>query len=64
MIGRRGRERAVAPTGPAIEVVGLGVRYNLRLTRKNTIRNSLSQAIRRDGVGGHFWALRDVSFTV
>ena len=64
MNGRRGREGAVTPTGPAIEVEGLGVRYNLRLTRKNTIRNSLAQAIRRDGAGGHFWALREVTFTV
>jgi ABC-type polysaccharide/polyol phosphate transport system ATPase subunit len=48
----------------AIEVRGLGVRYNLRLTRKNTLRNSLAQFIRRDGPGGQFWALRDVSFNV
>ncbi len=50
---------------PAIDVRGLGVRYSLRLTRKNTLRNSLAQLVRRDGGGGgHFWALRDVSFNV
>lgn len=50
---------------PAIEVKGLGVRYSLRLTRKNTLRTSLAQLVRRDGGGiGHFWALRDVSFSV
>ena len=49
---------------PAIDVRGLGVRYSLRLTRKNTLRNSLANLVRRDGGGGHFWALRDVSFNV
>jgi ABC-type polysaccharide/polyol phosphate transport system ATPase subunit len=48
---------------PAIEVRGLGVRYSLRLTRKNTLRSSLAQFVRRDR-GGHFWALREVSFSV
>ena len=52
-------------TAPAIEVTGLGVRYSLRLTRKNTLRNSLAHLVRRNGGGaGHFWALRDVSFRV
>jgi ABC-type polysaccharide/polyol phosphate transport system ATPase subunit len=49
---------------PAIEVRGLGIRYSLRLTRKNTLRNSLAQFVRREGGGGHFWALRDVSLSV
>ncbi len=48
----------------AVEVRGLGVRYSLRLTRKNTIRNSLAQFVRRESSGGHFWALRDVSLSV
>jgi ABC-type polysaccharide/polyol phosphate transport system ATPase subunit len=60
----RASASTISPNGPAIEVDGLGVRYNLRLTRKNTLRNSLAQFIRRDSAGGHFWALRDVSFTV
>jgi ABC-2 type transport system ATP-binding protein len=46
----------------AIDVQGLGVRYNLRLTRKNTIRQTLATIARR-GEGDHgFWALREVSF--
>ena len=49
---------------PAIDVRGLGVRYSLRLTRKNTLRNSLAQLVRRENGGGHFWALREVSFNV
>ncbi len=55
---------AVPRSAPAIEVSGLGVRYNLRLTRKNTLRSSLAQITRRDSSAGHFWALREVSFTV
>ncbi|HEY5629305.1 MAG TPA: ABC transporter ATP-binding protein [Candidatus Limnocylindrales bacterium] len=49
---------------PAIEVKTLGIRYNLRLTRKNTVRESFKNlASRRDGPT-HFWALRDVSFRI
>jgi ABC-type polysaccharide/polyol phosphate transport system ATPase subunit len=47
----------------AIHADGVGVRYNLRLTRKQTLRQSLIRRVR--GSGDHwFWALRDVSFTV
>jgi ABC-2 type transport system ATP-binding protein len=46
----------------AIDVKSLGVRYNLRLTKKNTVRETFKNlASRRDGPT-HFWALRDVSF--
>jgi ABC-type polysaccharide/polyol phosphate transport system ATPase subunit len=49
----------------AIDVRVLGVRYNLRLTRKNTVRESFRNLAksRRNGPT-HFWALRDVSFRV
>jgi ABC-type polysaccharide/polyol phosphate transport system ATPase subunit len=46
----------------AIDVQGLGVRYNLRLTRKNTLRQSLATIVRRGEGDRTFWALRDVSF--
>ncbi|MEO8207451.1 MAG: ABC transporter ATP-binding protein [Chloroflexota bacterium] len=49
---------------PAIDVRTLGVRYNLRLTRKNTIRESFKNLNKRRNGPGHFWALRDVSFRV
>jgi ABC-2 type transport system ATP-binding protein len=48
----------------AINVAGLGVVYSLRLTRKNTLRQTLT---RRDMVKTgetKFWALQDVSFEV
>jgi homopolymeric O-antigen transport system ATP-binding protein len=52
--------------GPSVDTVisarGLGVRYSLRLTRKNTIRQTFSNALRRSGGPRDFWALRDVSF--
>jgi ABC-type polysaccharide/polyol phosphate transport system ATPase subunit len=46
----------------AIDVANLGVRYNLRLTKKNTLRQTLA-SIRRGGDGDRtFWALQGVSF--
>ena len=56
--------RDLAVPDYAIDAQGLGVRYNLRLTRQTTVRNSFrSLASRREGPT-HFWALRDVSFRV
>ena len=51
-------------SSPAIDVRVLGVRYNLRLTRKNTVRESFKNLARRRSGPSHFWALRDVSFRV
>jgi ABC-type polysaccharide/polyol phosphate transport system ATPase subunit len=47
----------------AIHVRDLGIRYNLRLTRKTTLKSSLPSFMGRDdGTPKHFWALRNVSF--
>jgi ABC-type polysaccharide/polyol phosphate transport system ATPase subunit len=46
----------------AIDVRDLGVRYNLRLNRKNTIRSSFVNLFRRSEGDKYFWALRHVSF--
>ncbi len=54
-----------APAGSpltAIEVNRLGVRYDLRLTRRNTLRQSFRNFGRRSSSEHDFWALRDVSF--
>lgn len=48
----------------AIDVRGLGIRYNLRLTRRTTVRESFKNALRRTDGPTHFWALRDVTFRV
>jgi ABC-2 type transport system ATP-binding protein len=45
-----------------IAVEGIGVRYNLRLSRKNTLRQTLRTIARRGEGDRTFWALRDVSF--
>jgi ABC-type polysaccharide/polyol phosphate transport system ATPase subunit len=50
-------------TKVAIHADGVGVKYNLRLTRKQTLRKSLANRVKRSGENW-FWALRDVSFTV
>ena len=49
---------------PAIDAVDLGVRYNLRFTKKTTVRQSFAQLLRRREGPTHFWALKDVSFRV
>ena len=54
--------RGVNP-GFAIGATDLGVRYDLRFTRKTTIRNSLGQVLGRGGAQ-HFWALRHVNLRV
>jgi ABC-type polysaccharide/polyol phosphate transport system ATPase subunit len=47
----------------AIEVHDLGIRYNLNLTKRTTIKGSLA-GLRRRGADAprHFWALRHVTF--
>ncbi len=47
----------------AINVHDLGVRYNLRLTKKQTVKSSVVRRIRRQG-DTSFWALRNVTFQV
>ncbi len=48
----------------AIQVTRLGVRYNLRLNRKNTVRETFKNMASWARGPQHFWALRDVSFRV
>jgi ABC-type polysaccharide/polyol phosphate transport system ATPase subunit len=51
--------------GPAIDVINLGIRYDLHLTRRTTLKSSLTgMARRRLPSGGHFWALRHVTFQI
>ncbi len=49
---------------PGIDAHGLGVQYNLRFTKKTTVRQSFAQLLRRRDGPTHFWALRDVTFRV
>ena len=58
---------APASPGPddttAIDVRGLGIKYNLRFTKKTTLRQSFAHLTRRgEPREREFWALRDVSF--
>jgi ABC-type polysaccharide/polyol phosphate transport system ATPase subunit len=48
----------------AISASGLGVQYNLRLTRKTTVRGTFKNLLSRKDGPKHFWALRDVTFRV
>ena len=52
-------------TGYAIDVRDLGVRYNLHLTRRTTIKGSLAEWVgRRQRDDRFFWALRHVDFRI
>jgi ABC-type polysaccharide/polyol phosphate transport system ATPase subunit len=59
-----GRMTALAAGDGAIDVQDLGIRYNLRLTRRTTLKNSLPSVFGRgdDGAPKHFWALRHLNF--
>lgn len=48
----------------AIDVRGLGVRFDLRLTRRTTLRGSLNGMMRRGPKPGHFWAIRGLDLRV
>ena len=48
----------------AVAVDDLGIRYNLRLTKRTTLKGSLAGLLRRSDAPTHFWALRHVSFRV
>ncbi len=48
---------------PVIRSDRLGVRYSLKLTRKQTVRDSIIRRVRREG-DPDFWALRNVTFDV
>jgi ABC-type polysaccharide/polyol phosphate transport system ATPase subunit len=52
------------PPHIAISAQNLGVKYNLRLTRARTLRQTLSHRLRspRSADAREFWALEDVSF--
>jgi ABC-type polysaccharide/polyol phosphate transport system ATPase subunit len=52
-----------AHSSAAIVANNLGVKYSLKLTRKQTVRDSLIRRVRREG-DPDFWALRNVSFEI
>jgi ABC-type polysaccharide/polyol phosphate transport system ATPase subunit len=51
---------------PAVEIRDLGIRYNLRLTRRNTLKQSLVKMIRRseEVKQTHFWAIRHLDLDI
>jgi ABC-type polysaccharide/polyol phosphate transport system ATPase subunit len=49
------------PAPFAIDVRGIGVEYNLRFTKKTTLRQTFTN-LAHPGGGRTFWALRDVTF--
>ena len=63
LVGAAVTDAERADAGPAvIEVKDLGIRYSLRLTKKNTLRQSFVSAFRRKTGPKEFWALRNVEF--
>ncbi|HEY7522033.1 MAG TPA: ABC transporter ATP-binding protein [Candidatus Limnocylindrales bacterium] len=58
---RSPNERSGSERGIAIDVSQLGVRYDLRFTRKTTIRKSFTNLMRRNADRTQFWALKDIN---
>ncbi|MEO8509809.1 MAG: ATP-binding cassette domain-containing protein [Chloroflexota bacterium] len=50
----------------AVSIRDLGIRYNLRLTRRTTLKQSLAGLVRRseDVKQTHFWAIRNLDFDI
>ena len=47
---------------PAVEIHDLGIRYDLRLTKRTTLKGSLANMLRPgNGRDNHFWALRHLN---
>jgi ABC-2 type transport system ATP-binding protein len=69
-VGFDGLPTATPPAAPrvsadepsVIEVRDLGIRYSLRLTKKNTLRHSFINLLRKKDGPKEFWALRHVDF--
>ena len=59
-----GGKAVPADPGYMMDVQGLGIRYDLRLSRKTTIRGAFRNLTRISREDRSFWALRDVSFRV
>jgi ABC-2 type transport system ATP-binding protein len=57
-------ERSAAAAPEMIRVTDLGVKYNLRLTKKNTLRQTAANMFRRHAGERDFWALQGVSFNM
>jgi ABC-type polysaccharide/polyol phosphate transport system ATPase subunit len=55
-------EPSRSTTKPPVEITDLGIRYDLRLTKRTTLKGSLAGMLRRtDGRENHFWALRHIN---
>ena len=49
----------------AVDICGLGIRYDLRLTRRTTLKGSLAGLVRRNRTGPtSFWALRHLDLQI
>ena len=61
------RRRVSSPDSrPAVSIRDLGIRYNLRLTRRTTLKQSLAGLVRRseDVKSTHFWAIRNLNLDI
>jgi len=59
---RRGAGNAPAEPDFMMDVEGLGIRYDLRLSKKTTVRSAFRNLTRISREDRSFWALRDVTF--
>ena len=62
----RRRQQGSDDGRPAVSIRDLGIRYNLRLTRRTTLKQSLAGLVRRseDVKSTHFWAIRNLNLDI
>ncbi len=55
------RQAGGSPPKPAVEIHDLGIRYDLRLTKRTTLKGSMANMLSRNHGGeNHFWAIRHI----
>ncbi len=58
-------EGGIVAGPPAVSVTDLGIRYDLRLTKRTTLKGSIAGMVRRSGsVDTDFWAIRHLTFSL
>jgi ABC-type polysaccharide/polyol phosphate transport system ATPase subunit len=59
------REPSLVTGPPAVRVTDLGIRYDLRLTKRTTLKGSIAGLVRRKAnVDTDFWAIRHLTFSL
>jgi ABC-2 type transport system ATP-binding protein len=65
VMDRLDQSASASTAQPAVQLRDLGIRYDLRLTKRTTLKGSLAGMFRHnEGRENHFWALRHLNLTL